>query len=259
MEGLTAQILIGTLFLSATIIALVKIISAFLRRREKLEQRKDDGARGHGQYEKVATEDEDEMEIADDGHSNDEVVRKSNDILEEHMTIAQECLVVILCGTERAAAVCLFRNDAAVEYFVEDISECRERKCSKALQLQSDLAHRVVMAALAAWSEKWYFAEAVNVLCQEGSVVRDFNREGSHAHRQLRKMEKKFSYKLFFQWTENYICDEVAEEDLWERTISLTKELLTPGGSSEDAIWRRFPLGYWPRRRIHLSMEHFQQ
>ena len=259
MEGQGVQILLGALFLSATIIALVKIISAFIRRREKWLQSKDDGHHfGHGRYEKVATEDEeDDMEIADDGHSHHEVVRKSKDIFEEHMTTAQECFVVISCGNERAAAVCLFRNDAAVEYFVEDISECYERKSTK--PLQSDLAHRVVMAALAAWSEKWYFAEVVNILCQEGSVVRGFNREGSHARRQLQKIEKKFSYKLFFQWTENYICDEVAEEDLWERTISLTKELLTPGGSSEDAIWRRFPLGYWPRRRIHLSMEHFQQ
>ena len=32
---------------------------------------------------------------------------------------------------------------------------------------QHDRAYRIAMAAVKAWSEKWYFAEAVNILCQE--------------------------------------------------------------------------------------------
>ena len=36
-----------------------------------------------------------------------------------------------------------------------------------ALLYQHDRAHRIAMAAVKAWSDKWYFAEAINILCQE--------------------------------------------------------------------------------------------
>ncbi len=43
---------------------------------------------------------------------------------EEYHTERQECLVVVSVDETRAAAVCCFRNDKDVEFFVEEIPAC---------------------------------------------------------------------------------------------------------------------------------------
>jgi hypothetical protein len=56
-------------------------------------------------------------------------------LYDEYLTETQECLVVVSSSGNRAAAVCCFRNDADVEYFVEDIPEC----CLEAVKDQGEI------------------------------------------------------------------------------------------------------------------------
>ncbi len=77
----------------------------------------------------------------------------------------------------RVCGVCAFAGDAAVEYFVGDVPEC----CSGGGgggddddddDDNADLDLRAASAAVALWSTKWVYAEEVNLLLQNGSVVR---------------------------------------------------------------------------------------
>jgi len=151
--------IVGTL-LVATIISLLKILHIFWKheRQKRLEEKAN-----HRHYEKLATEEDYTCSL---GNSDvDDLSDKNDDVVfEEHMTISQECLVVISYNEVRAVAVCCFRNDAVVEYFIEPIPEC----CNiRPRENQHGRARRIAMATIKAWSEKWYFAEAVNILCQE--------------------------------------------------------------------------------------------
>ena len=47
--------------------------------------------------------------------------------------------------------------------------------------------------------------------------------------RKANQLETKHDFKLYTQWTDNYVCDEVASEELWTELVSLARQLLLSG------------------------------
>ena len=43
--------------------------------------------------------------------------------------------------------------------------------------------------------------------------------------RQIAQYEKRHSFNFFIQWAENFICDEVAGEELWEEVVAAARML----------------------------------
>ena len=43
--------------------------------------------------------------------------------------------------------------------------------------------------------------------------------------RQFEQYEKRHSFNFFIQWAENFICDEVAGEELWEEVVAAARML----------------------------------
>ena len=39
------------------------------------------------------------------------------------------------------------------------------------------------------------------------------------------RYEKRHSFNFFIQWAENFICDEVAGEELWEEVVAAARML----------------------------------
>ena len=70
---------------------------------------------------------------------------------------------------------------------------------------------------------KWTLPEAVNFLVRGRDLV---VRKGSTRQwRQFEQYEKRHSFNFFIQWAENFICDEVAGEELWEEVVAAARML----------------------------------
>ena len=76
------------------------------------------------------------------------------------------------------------------------------------------------------------------------------------------------------QWAENFICDEVAGEELWEEMVAAARMLANSTeaevqvcpkknpaklnfSQKVDDCWENFPVAHWRRRRVRLSGENF--
>lgn len=83
------------------------------------------------------------------------------------------------------------------------------------------------------------------------------------------------NHDLFLQWAENFICDEVAGEELWEEVVAAARMLANsteaeveectkpenlrelPFLQKVDDCWENFPVAHWRRRRVRLQGENF--
>ena len=75
-----------------------------------------------------------------------------------------------------------------------------------------DFIFRNLMTAVSFWGSKWTLAEAVNFLVQSGDLVRNVSKGTTRQWRAVNQFEEKHSFKFFIQWTDNYVCDEVAND-----------------------------------------------
>ena len=57
-----------------------------------------------------------------------------------------------------------------------------------------------------------FSGQAVNFLCQSGNFVRKVSRPKSSEWRAINKFEEKNDFTMFLQWSDNYVCGEVANE-----------------------------------------------
>ena len=112
----------------------------------------------------ASTREADDDDLDASHHRQDQLL-----LPDELASDSQECLVLVISDSSLAFGICVFRNDREVEYFCEEIPE---EDGSQAVGNSGRRASRCLMAALRAWSEKWYFAETINLLCQEEETVR---------------------------------------------------------------------------------------
>jgi len=75
--------------------------------------------------------------------------------------------------------------------------------------------------------------------------------------RQIAQYEKRHSFNFFIQWAENFICDEVAGEELWEEVVAAARMLANSTEAEIDDCWENFPVAHWRRRRVRLQGENF--
>ena len=55
-------------------------------------------------------------------------------------------------------------------------------------------------------------ADAINLLSQNQRLVIEANDPESSSAKYLRQFENKFEFRLFTQWTDNYVCDHVSPD-----------------------------------------------
>ncbi|XP_023323905.1 uncharacterized protein LOC111697957 [Eurytemora carolleeae] len=132
---------------------------------------------------------------------------------------------------------------------MEKFPECCVNKSE-----EEDYKYRNVLAAVAHWASKWTLAEAVNLLCQDGNLVRNVAKGTTRQWRSFSQYEKKNSFRLFLQWSENYVCGEAVNEELWEETIHSAKLILK---GEEQKAFKNLPIQNWKIKRVKPSMECF--
>jgi len=176
-----------------------------------------------------------------------------NLLYEEFDTNKHEILAVCLENEDRAAAICLFLNDKEIEFYSEQFPPC-----CRSHDDGSDRVFRSVMTAVSHWAPKWTYAEAVNLLCQSRDFVRKVSKGTTAEWRAINKFEDKNDFTMFLQWSDNFVCGEVTNEDLWSELIALCRTLLN-GGDTEDLseAWDDFPVGHWRHRRVGVSRDCF--
>lgn len=176
-----------------------------------------------------------------------------NLVYEEYDSQKHEVLAVCLENSDKAVGICLYLNDREIEYYEETFPDCCRNNTEG-----SDYVFRNVMAAVSFWATKWTYAEAVNLLCQSGDLVRRVSRGKTREWRAINQYENKNDFNMFIQWTDNYVCGEVANEDLWTETISLCRTLLKSNPNADlTEAWNDFPAGHWQKRRVKLKVENF--
>jgi hypothetical protein len=79
----------------------------------------------------------------------------------------------------------------------------------QAKQLQ-DATLRTILTAVSAWAPKWEFADAINLLSRNQQLVIESNDPESHPAKFLKQFEDKFEFRIFSQWTDNFVCDHVS-------------------------------------------------
>ena len=68
------------------------------------------------------------------------------------------------------------------------------------------------MSAVSYWSSQWEMADSVNLLSQNQRFVIEANDGESNSAKFLKQFEEKFEFRVFTQWTDNYVCDHVSFE-----------------------------------------------
>jgi len=175
-------------------------------------------------------------------------------VYEEYDTENHEVLAICMETDSVSVGISLFLSDREAEYYWE-----RFPTCCVTHTKEEDVSVRSFITAVSVWSEKWTLAECVNILSQDEMVVRNISKQGTNLWRKANQFSTKHDFKLYTQWTDNYVCDEVASEELWTELVSLAKQLLRTGGETRELeeTWEHFPVSHWRRRRVRPEMEHF--
>jgi len=177
-------------------------------------------------------------------------------VYEEYDTEEHEVLAVVLENQSTTVGVSLFLSDREVEYYYSRFPDCCSRHTT-----EEDIPVRSFVTAVAAWAEKWTLASCVNILSQDEAVVRNIGIKHTELWRKASQFESKHDFRLYTQWTDNYMCDEVSSDELWYELIGVAKAMLSTSGASEETeavhIWENLPVAHWRRRRIEPGAEHF--
>ena len=128
-------------------------------------------------------------------------------VYEEFDSDKHEVLAICLETQSTAVGISLFMNDREAEYYWEKFPECCVKHTSG-----DDYIFRNLLTSVSYWGPKWTLAEAVNFLVQSGDLVRNVSKGTTRQWRSINQFEEKHSFKFFIQWTDNYVCDEVAND-----------------------------------------------
>ena len=238
------KILLGTFFGSAAVFIFYLIFEKFMKSLRGSKGRQDENR------EKISLRVKQKLLGGGEEEEMEELV------YEEFDTENHEILAICLETESESVGVSLFLSDREVEYYWEKFPDC----CQTHTKTE-DVPVRSFITAVSVWSEKWTLAECVNILSQDEMVVRNISKQGSSLWRKAAQLEAKHDFKLYTQWTDNYVCDEVAAEELWTELVSLARLLLSSGGDPAllEQVWQgeNFPVSHWRRRRVRPGLEHF--
>jgi len=182
--------------------------------------------------------------------SNQEEMEKL--VYEEFDSDKHEVLAICMETPTTAVGISLFTNDREAEYYWEKFPEC----CVKQT-CGDDYMFRNLMTAVSYWGSKWTLAEAVNFLVQSGDLVRNVSKGTTRQWRSINQFEEKHSFRFFIQWTDNYVCDEVANDELWEELVNLAKQLVNSSETELESAWENFPVEHWRRKRVRVNGVNF--
>eukprot|EP00088_Acartia_fossae_P044219 TRINITY_DN4688_c0_g1_i1.p1 TRINITY_DN4688_c0_g1~~TRINITY_DN4688_c0_g1_i1.p1 ORF type:complete len:371 (-),score=74.82 TRINITY_DN4688_c0_g1_i1:251-1363(-) len=200
-------------------------------------------------------------DVVGGGFTMKEVVRKSRQneqerkeemarlLFDEHVTQNHEVLCVCSESETRGCGLCIFLADREIEWYDENFPEC----CTKESD-EKDFTFRNALAAVAHWANHFTLADAVNLLSKDGKLVKLVCSGTTRQWRSFFQYEKKYSFRLFMQWSENYVCGEVDRLELWESAVVAADRILK--GEGENAL-RDLPLAGWKIRRVKPNMENF--
>jgi len=173
-------------------------------------------------------------------------------VYEEFDTNKHEVLAICMETPTTAVGISLFMNDREAEYYWEKFPDC----CVKHTN-GDDYMFRNLLTAVSYWGPKWTLAEAVNFLVQSGDLVRNISKGTTRQWRSISQFEDKHSFRFFIQWTDNYVCDEVANEELWEELVNLAKQLINSSETELESAWEDFPVEHWRRKRVRVNGVNF--
>jgi len=170
-------------------------------------------------------------------------------LFDEHLTQEHEVLCVCAEDQTRGCGLSIFMADREIQWYDEKFPEC----CTKESQ-DGDNTYRNALAAVTHWAQQFTLAEAVNLLSHDGKLVKLVCAGTTRQWRSFFQFEKKFSFRLFMQWSDNYFCGEVERVELWEEAVLAADKLIK--GQQEDAL-KELPLEGWKVTRVVPSMECF--
>jgi len=170
-------------------------------------------------------------------------------LYDEHVTQDHEVLCICTENKTRGCGLSIFLADREIQWYDEPFPDC----CTKEADDQ-DFAYRNSLAAVAHWANKFLLADAVNLLTMDGKLVKLVCSGTTRQWRSFFQYEKKFNFRLFMQWTENYVCGEVDMVELWEEAAVAANRLVK--GEGENAL-RDLPLSGWKIRRVVPITEAF--
>jgi len=173
-------------------------------------------------------------------------------VYEEYDSEKHEVLAICLETPTVAVGISLFLADRQAEYYWEKLPECCVTHTNG-----DDYIFRNMMTAVSFWGNKWTLAEAVNFLVQSGELVRNVSKGTTRQWRAVNQFEEKHSFRFFIQWTDNYVCDEVANDELWEELVNLAKQLVNSSETELESAWENFPVEHWRRKRVRVNVLNF--
>jgi len=190
------------------------------------------------------------MKVKANNQNNREEMEKL--VYEEFDSDKHEVLAICLETPTVAVGISLFLADRQAEYYWEKFPEC----CVKHTN-GDDYIFRNLMTAVSFWGAKWTLAEAVNFLVQSGDLVRNVSKGTTRQWRAVNQFEEKHSFRFFIQWSDNYVCDEVANDELWEELVNLAKQLVNSSETELESAWENFPVEHWKRKRVRVNGVNF--
>jgi len=242
------KVVLGTLFGSLSAFVFYLIFERIMQYRRKVRERESETGNRAGEISmrvkvKLGREDISEEQ------RTEEMERL---VYEEFDTEKHEVLAISLETETTAVGICCFLSDREIEFYWEKFPDC----CVRHRDGEDHIA-RNMMAAVSHWATKWTLAEAVNFLVRSRELVVLVSKGTTRQWRQIAQYEKRHSFNFFIQWAENFICDEVAGEELWEEVVAAARMLANSTEAEVDDCWENFPVAHWRRRRVRLQGENF--
>ena len=211
------KVVLGTLFGSLAAFVFYLIFERLMQYRRRVRQRESETAHRAGEVSMRVKVKLGRENLVSEEQRNAEMERL---VYEEYETDKHEVLAISLETDTVAVGICCFLSDREIEFYWEKFPEC----CVKNRDGDDHVA-RNMMAAVSHWATKWTLAEAVNFLVRSRDLVVLVSKGTTRQWRQIAQYEKRHSFNFFIQWAENFICDEVAGEELWENVGAVAMRL----------------------------------
>jgi len=243
------KVVLGTLFGSLAAFVFYLIFERVMQYRRRVRQRESETAHRAGEVSMRVKVKLGRENLVSEEQRNAEMERL---VYEEYETDKHEVLAISLETDTVAVGICCFLSDREIEFYWEKFPEC----CVKNRDGDDHVA-RNMMAAVSHWATKWTLAEAVNFLVRSRDLVVLVSKGTTRQWRQIAQYEKRHSFNFFIQWAENFICDEVAGEELWEEVVAAARMLANSTEAEVDDVWENFPVAHWRRKRVRLQGENF--
>ena len=232
------KVVLGTLFGSLAAFVFYLIFERVMQYRRRVRQRESETAHRAGEVSMRVKVKLGRENLVSEEQRNAEMERL---VYEEYETDKHEVLAISLETDTVAVGICCFLSDREIEFYWEKFPEC----CVKNRDGDDHVA-RNMMAAVSHWATKWTLAEAVNFLVRSRDLVVLVSKGTTRQWRQIAQYEKRHSFNFFIQWAENFICDEVAGEELWEEVVAAAR-MLANSTEAEVISFSR------PGRNLRLS------